>query len=87
MLVLAESVLRFDKLDQKEDCVLDIQEIQAYHAAMANFDTADNKLGASDYNAFNQAVLFDEEMTITGKQVKAADYFLKGYYGSLTRAN
>lgn len=87
LLVLAESVLRFDKLDQKEDCVLDIQEIQAYHAAMANFDTADNKLGASDYNAFNQAVLFDEERIIAGKQVKAADYFLKGYYGSLTRAN
>lgn len=87
LLVLAESVLRFDKLDQKEDCVLDIQEIQAYHAAMANFDTADNKLGVSDYNAFNQAVLSDEEMTIAGKQVKAADYFLKGYYGSLTRAN
>ena len=74
----------FEKLDRTDNLGLDINEVKAYHAAMANFDTQDNMLDNADKYAFEEAILSGETMTVAGKKVEAVDYFLDGYYNELT---
>lgn len=84
LMVLANSVMTFEKLDRTDNLGLDINEVKAYHAAMANFDTQDNMLDNADKYAFEEAILSGETMTVAGKKVEAVDYFLDGYYNALT---
>lgn len=88
-LTLIDTMLKFDSLNQTEETIeitssLDIQELMAYHATMANFNTSDNKIDNGDFSLFNNSMTEDIMMTLeNGTSVNKREYFLENYYNAI----
>jgi hypothetical protein len=84
-ITLAGSLMYFTTLNQTDsDFNLDINEVMAYYAAMANFNTDDNKLDNGDFSLFNNSIIEDMEITLdNGETVNKTEHMLKGYYNAI----
>lgn len=84
-MILMSSVMQFDTLNQNEDPLsLDLNELMAYHATVANFNTADNKIDKGDYSLFNSSMTTEiKERLEDGTVVNKTENDLKFYYDAV----
>ena len=84
-ITLVGSFMYFTTLNQTDsDFNLDINEVMAYYAAMANFNTNDNKLDNGDFSLFNNSIIEDMEITLdNGETVDKTEHMLKSYYNAI----
>ena len=71
-----------------ESANIDINEIMAYFASVANFNTKDNKLDVADLYDFDNSILSGKRYVDNSIDYgEAVDYWLKKYYNEITDKN
>ncbi|MBR2430416.1 hypothetical protein IKB17_03000 [bacterium] len=89
-MVLYKSVMQFTKLNVNPDnnISLDSNEIMAYFASVANFNTIDNKLDVADLYDFNNSILSGKKYVNNSIDYgEAVDFWLNTYYNAITKKN
>jgi len=90
-MVLYNSVMQFTKLNintLNESVNIDVKEIMAYFASVANFNSMDNKLDVADLYDFNNSILSGKKYVNNSIDYgEAVDFWLNTYYNAITKKN